>query len=104
MNNFEPLPIIIDFLQIAKINKEGIYQLKKLMNSLVYQAPEILESLFWHGTTNWHGITYIMNKYYPIVREENRHLFSPEQIEENKKMEKLYVDLLTKFKKHGFDS
>ena len=42
MNNFEPLQIIIDFLQIAKINKEGIYQLKKLMNSLVYQAPEIL--------------------------------------------------------------
>ena len=45
-----------------------------------------------------------MNKYYPIVREENRHLFSPEQIEENKKMGKLYVDLLTKFKKNGFDS
>ena len=101
MNTFEPLPIIIDFLQIAKINKEGIYHIKKLMNSLVYQAPEILESLFWHGTNNWYGITYIMNKYYPIVREENRYIFSPEQIEENKKMEKLYMDLLKKYQNKG---
>ena len=104
MNNFKPVNIIINFIEIAKINKEGIRELNILVENLSYQAPEIIENRFWKGTSNWKGITDIMNAHFPRVREYNRHLFSPEQIEENKKMEKLYVDLLTKFKKHGFDS
>ena len=104
MNNFKPVNIIINFIEIAKINKEGIRELNILVENLSYQAPEIIENRFWKGTSNWKGITDIMNAHFPRVREYNRHLFSPEQIEENKKMEKLYVDLLTKFKKNGFDS
>jgi len=104
MNNFKPVNIIINFLEIAKINKEGIRELNILVENLSYQAPEIINRRFWEGTSNWKGITDIMNAHFPRVREYNRHLFSPEQIEENKKMEKLYVDLLTKFKKNGFDS
>ena len=103
MNNFKPVPIIINFLEIAKINKEGIRELNILAENLTYQAPEIINRRFWKGTSNWKGISDIMNTHFPRVREENRHLFSSEQIEENKKMEELYVKLLTKFDKHGFD-
>jgi hypothetical protein len=103
MNNFKPVNIIINFLEIAKINKEGIRELNILVENLSYQAPEIINRRFWKGTSNWKGISDIMNTYFPRVREDNRHLFSPEQIEENKKMEELYVKLLTKFEKHGFD-
>ena len=104
MNNFKPVPIIINFLEIAKINKEGIRELNILAENLTYQAPEIINRRFWKGTSNWKGITDIMNNHFPRVKEYNRHLFTPEQIEENKKMEELYENLLTKFKKKGFDS
>jgi hypothetical protein len=103
MDNFKPVPIIINFLQIAKINKEGIYELEKLMENLVYQAPEILTHRFWQGTGNWRGITNIMNTYFPRISDTNRHLFTPEQIEENKKMEELYVNLLKRYQIQGFD-
>ena len=104
MTTFKPVPIIINFLQIAKINKEGIRELNMLIDNISYQAPEIIERRFWKGTSNWKGITDIMNTHFPKICDANRHLFSPEQIEENLKMEELYVNLLTKFNSRGFDS
>ena len=72
MNNFKPVNIIINFIEIAKINKEGIRELNILVENLSYQAPEIIESRFWKGTSNWKGITDIMNTHFPKISDANR--------------------------------
>ena len=93
---FTPAEIISKICEIIKKNKMAKKKLIELSNNMVFIAPELLENRFWYGSNSCLGFTEILNKF--CITSDD-----PEIKEENKKIKKLYQEIIKKYQEKGFD-
>ena len=93
---FTPGEIISKICEIIKKNKMAKTKLLELSNNMVFIAPELLSNRFWYGSNTCLGFTEILNKY--CIKTDD-----PEIKEENKKIKKLYQEIINQYKDKGFD-
>ena len=94
---FTPLKILEILFQEITHNKKAKDGLEILFKHLYCIAPELRSNRFWYGCGRCFGLIDILSENCTNKND------TPEIIEENKKIIKLYNEILEYYNKNGFD-